>query len=71
MELCEAPQTSCNLLRMGINADERAEPKLDCKEHPLLKFSGGSKVKLSRTLLLGFKRLVYWQSRQRFRTFGR
>ena len=33
-------KTSRKLLRMGINADERAEPKLDCKEHPLLKFSG-------------------------------
>ena len=27
-------------LRMGIDADPRAEPKLDCKEDNLLKFSG-------------------------------
>lgn len=27
-------------LRMGIDADPRAEPELDCKEDDLLKFSG-------------------------------
>lgn len=28
--------------RMGIDADPRAEPKLDCKEDDLLKFSGAA-----------------------------
>ena len=28
------------LIRMGIDADPRAEPELDCKEDDLLKFSG-------------------------------
>jgi hypothetical protein len=27
---------------MGIDADPRAEPKLDCKEDDLLKFSGAA-----------------------------
>ena len=28
------------MLRMGIDADSRAKPKLDCQEDGILKFSG-------------------------------
>ena len=35
-------------LRMGIDADPRAEPKLDCKEDDLLKFSGTLVISLKK-----------------------